>query len=136
MAAITNVDLDHMDRLGSTVTAIAREKAAIIDAWRPCRDRRDRRRPGVIRRRAARVGAPLRLVAAGPVARLDRDGIKVELAGLGPTRVGLRGRHQAANVAVADAILDALADGRDRHGRAPMRAGRATPGPAGPAGSS
>jgi dihydrofolate synthase/folylpolyglutamate synthase len=39
---------------------------------------------------------------------LDRDGIEVELSGLGRTRVGLRGRHQAANVAVADALLDAL----------------------------
>ena len=39
-----------------------------------------------------------------------RDGIAVELAGLGRTDVGLRGRHQAANVAVADALLDALGD--------------------------
>jgi dihydrofolate synthase/folylpolyglutamate synthase len=39
----------------------------------------------------------------------DRDGIEVHLRGLGRTRVGLRGRHQAANVAVADAVLDALA---------------------------
>ena len=31
MAAITNVDLDHMDRLGPTITQIAREKAAIIE---------------------------------------------------------------------------------------------------------
>ena len=38
----------------------------------------------------------------------DRDGIVVALDGLGETRVGLRGRHQAANVAVADAVLDAL----------------------------
>src|SRR4051794_40717541 len=30
VAAITNVALDHMDRLGDTVTAIGREKAAII----------------------------------------------------------------------------------------------------------
>ena len=41
---------------------------------------------------------------------VDRDGLLVELPGLGRTRVALRGRHQAANVAVADAILDALAD--------------------------
>jgi dihydrofolate synthase/folylpolyglutamate synthase len=34
----------------------------------------------------------------------------VELPRLGPTPVGLRGRHQAANVAVADATLDALAE--------------------------
>jgi dihydrofolate synthase/folylpolyglutamate synthase len=39
---------------------------------------------------------------------IDRDGIEVELGRLGRTRVGLRGRHQAANVAVADAMLDAL----------------------------
>jgi dihydrofolate synthase/folylpolyglutamate synthase len=32
----------------------------------------------------------------------------VELPGLGAVRVGLLGRHQAANVAVADAVLDAL----------------------------
>ena len=38
----------------------------------------------------------------------DRDGIVVDLPRLGETRVGLRGRHQAANVAVADATLDAL----------------------------
>ena len=31
VAVVTNVDLDHMDRLGSTVEAIAREKAAIIE---------------------------------------------------------------------------------------------------------
>ena len=108
VAAITNVDLDHMDRLGPTLTAIGREKAAIIE-------RGDRAVTGasgdglaVIRRRAARVGAPLRIVPPAPLVGWDRDGIVVELAGLGETRVGLRGRHQAANVAVADAILDAL----------------------------
>ncbi len=31
VAVVTNVDLDHMDRLGDTVTKIAREKAAIIE---------------------------------------------------------------------------------------------------------
>jgi dihydrofolate synthase / folylpolyglutamate synthase len=43
-----------------------------------------------------------------PVLAVGRDGIEVELARLGRVRVGLRGRHQAANVAVADATLDAL----------------------------
>ena len=109
VATITNVDLDHMDRLGQTVTAIAREKAAIIV-------RGDRAVTGatgdalvVIRRRARRVGVALVEVAPAPLLGLDRDGISVELTGLGATRVGLRGRHQAANVAVADATLDALA---------------------------
>jgi dihydrofolate synthase/folylpolyglutamate synthase len=110
VAAITNVDLDHMDRLGSTVTAIAREKAAIIE-------RGDLAVTGatgdglrVIRQRAARVGAPLRVVAPATLLGWDRDAIMVDLPGLGEARVGLRGRHQAANVAVADAILDALAE--------------------------
>jgi dihydrofolate synthase / folylpolyglutamate synthase len=110
VAAITNVDLDHMDRLGSTITAIAREKAAIIErgdlavtgAWGDGLK--------VIRRRAARVGAPLREVAPVPIVGIDRDGLEVELASLGRARVALRGRHQAANVAIADAVLDALAE--------------------------
>jgi dihydrofolate synthase/folylpolyglutamate synthase len=110
VAAVTNVDLDHMDRLGPTITAIAREKAAIIE-------RGDLAVTGaigdaltVIRRRARRVGAPLTVVAPAPLLGWDRDGIEVRLPRLGPTRIGLRGRHQAANAAVADAILDALAE--------------------------
>ena len=62
----------------------------------------------VIRRRARRMGVPL--TEARPAALLgwDRDGIEVDLPRLGPTRIGLRGRHQAANAAIADATLDAL----------------------------
>ena len=110
VAAVTNVALDHMDRLGPTIPAIAREKAAIIE-------RGDRAVTGaegealkIIRSRAQRVGAPLTAVAPAPIIDWDRDGLTVELPRLGRTRVGLRGRHQAANVAVADAVLDALDD--------------------------
>jgi dihydrofolate synthase / folylpolyglutamate synthase len=108
VAAITNVELDHMDRLGSTVEAIAKEKAAIVmrgdiavtGAWGPALQ--------IIERRARRVGAPLSVAGPAPVLVVDRDGIEVELPSLGRVRVGLRGRHQAANVSVADATLDAL----------------------------
>jgi dihydrofolate synthase/folylpolyglutamate synthase len=62
----------------------------------------------VIRRRARRVGVPLTEVDPAPIVGWDRDAIEVELPRLGRTRVGLRGRHQAANVAIADATLDAL----------------------------
>jgi dihydrofolate synthase/folylpolyglutamate synthase len=110
VAAVTNVDLDHMDRLGPTIAHIAREKAAIIK-------RGDRAVTGatgealaIVRRRAGRLGVPLAVVEPAPIAGLSRDGIEVRLRGLGPTLVGLRGRHQAANVAVADALLDALED--------------------------
>jgi len=108
VAAITNVALDHTDRLGSTVAAIAREKAAIIE-------RGDRAVTGatgealaIVRRRCARLGVPLAIAPPAPVLGWTRDTLTVALPGLGPTSVGLRGRHQAANVATADALLDAL----------------------------
>ena len=110
VAAITNVDLDHTERLGPTIAHIAREKAAIImrGDWAVTGTTGEARE--IVRRRAARLGVRLTIVEPVPVASLDRDGLIVDLPRLGPTRVGLRGRHQAANVAVADAILDALAD--------------------------
>ncbi len=108
VAVVTNVDLDHTDRLGTTVAAIAREKAAIIM-------RGDRAVTGatgaalaVVRRRAARLGVPLTIVEPPPILGWDRDGLLVELPHRGPTRIGLRGRHQAANAAIADGVLDAL----------------------------
>jgi dihydrofolate synthase / folylpolyglutamate synthase len=108
VAVITNVTLDHMDRLGSTVEAIAHEKAAIVmrgdlavtGAWGSALD--------VVRSRCRRVAAPLTLATPAPVLGLDRDGIDIDLGQLGRTRIGLRGSHQAANAAVADATLDAL----------------------------
>jgi dihydrofolate synthase/folylpolyglutamate synthase len=108
VAVVTNVALDHMDRLGPTVEAIAKEKAAIImrgdlavtGAWGSALD--------VIERRSQRVAAPLSVTPPALLRASDRDGIEVELGRLGRVRVGLRGRHQAANVAVADATLDAL----------------------------
>ena len=108
VAAITNIDLDHTEWLGTTIAAIAREKAAIVMPG-------DRAVTGavgealtVIRRRARRVGAPLQVAVPPPVVAVDLGGIVVELPRLGPARVGLLGRHQAANVAVADAVLDAM----------------------------
>ena len=109
VAAITNVDLDHTEHLGPTVELIAREKAAIIM-------RRDLAITGAsgpalgpIRRRARRVDVTLVETSPARVLAFDRDGLVVDLPGLGAVRVGLLGRHQAANLAVADAALDALA---------------------------
>jgi dihydrofolate synthase/folylpolyglutamate synthase len=108
VAVITNVTLDHTDRLGPTVAAIAREKAAIVE-------RGDRAVTGatgealaIVRRRCSRLGVPLLVASPAPVLGLTRDALTVDLPRLGPTAVGLRGRHQAANVATADALLDAL----------------------------
>jgi dihydrofolate synthase/folylpolyglutamate synthase len=108
VAVLTNVGLDHTDRLGSTVAAIAREKAAIIL-------RGDRAVTGatgealaIVRRRCARLNVPLTVADPAAVLGWTRDAMTVELPRLGPTAIGLRGRHQAANLATADALLDAL----------------------------
>jgi dihydrofolate synthase / folylpolyglutamate synthase len=108
VAVVTNVDLDHMDRLGDTITKIAREKAAIIERGDLAVTGASGDGLAVVRRRARRLGVPLTEVAPAPIVGWDRDGIEVDLPRLGKTRVGLRGRHQAANVAIADATLDAL----------------------------
>jgi dihydrofolate synthase / folylpolyglutamate synthase len=108
VATITNVDLDHTDRLGTTIAAIAREKAAIVERGDLAVTGATGEALAIVRRRAARFCVPLTVVPPAPLLGLDRDGIDVELPRLGPTRIGLRGRHQAANVAVADAVLDAL----------------------------
>jgi dihydrofolate synthase/folylpolyglutamate synthase len=97
-----------MDRLGDTIPKIAHEKAAIIERGDVAVTGATEPALAVIRRRARRVGAPLTIVEAAALLGWDRDGIDVELPRLGRTRVGLRGRHQAENVAVADATLDAL----------------------------
>jgi dihydrofolate synthase / folylpolyglutamate synthase len=105
VAAITNVAWDHMDRLGPTLAAIGREKAAIIK--RGDRAVSGASGPGgaVIRRRAARLAVPLREVAPLPVLGLARDGLRLAHPDLGELHVALLGRYQAANVALALGIL-------------------------------
>ncbi|MEW6224904.1 MAG: Mur ligase family protein [Chloroflexota bacterium] len=108
VAVVTNVDLDHMDRLGSTIEAIAREKAAIIERADIAVTGAAGEALAIIRRRCARLGVPLTEVTPPPVLGWGRDGLRVDLPRLGAVDVGLRGRHQAVNVAVADALLDGL----------------------------
>jgi dihydrofolate synthase/folylpolyglutamate synthase len=127
VAAITNIDWDHADRLGATLSAIAGEKAAIIK-------RGDRAVTGatgegleVIRRRARAVGAPLREVKPYPVERMDRAGLVLNAPPYGDLRVSLLGRHQAGNAAVAVAILEELeAAGIVHVDRAAIESGLAT----------
>ena len=108
VAVITNVDLDHMDRLGPTVAAIAREKAAIVERDDVAVTGATGEALAIIRRRCARLRVPLTQVPPPPVLGWSRDVLRVDLPRLGAVDVGLRGRHQAANVAVADALLDGL----------------------------
>jgi dihydrofolate synthase/folylpolyglutamate synthase len=108
VAVITNVALDHMEQLGTTVEAIAREKAAIIERGDVAVTGATGSALAIVRRRASRLRVPLTITEPAQLLGWDRNGIDVELPRLGRTQVGLRGRHQAANVAVADGVLDAL----------------------------
>ena len=109
VSAITNVSLDHMEYLGETVEAIAREKAAVIK-------RGDHNAITgasgvaleVIKRRAARVGVRLEEREPFEVTRMDRGGLHVIAASERELRIGLLGRHQAANASVALGIIGAL----------------------------
>ena len=108
VAVVTNVALDHTDRLGSTLEAIARQKAAIIERGDRAVTGTVGDALGVVRRRCIRLGVPLAIAGPGAVLGWTRDVLTVDLPRLGPTDIGLRGRHQGANLAVADALLDAL----------------------------
>jgi len=78
VAVVTNVSLDHMDRLGDTVPKIAREKAAIIERGDLAVTGATGEALDVIRGRARRVGVPLREVGPAPLLGWDRDGLEVE----------------------------------------------------------
>ncbi len=108
VAAVTNVAMDHAEILGGTIPLIAREKAAIVKLG----DRAVTGATGdalaVVRRRARRLGVPLTETVPLAVLGMDRDGLLVEVPGIGSVCLGLLGRHQAANAAVALGIVDAL----------------------------
>ncbi len=108
VAAITNVELDHMEWLGPTIPLIAREKAAIIKRGDVAVTGADREGLDCIVAVAKRSGAPLTITAPLPVSAIDRRGTLMRDFALGELRVGLIGRHQAANAAVALGILGAI----------------------------
>lgn len=95
-AAVTKVALDHQDRLGETLEAIAREKAAIAKAGAPI----------VLGRMPAAVRAAAEVVARAAGARviaLD-DEPRREL----PQAIGLPGSYQRDNAEVAWRIAEEL----------------------------
>jgi dihydrofolate synthase/folylpolyglutamate synthase len=108
VAVLTNVGLDHVAQLGPTVAAIAREKVQIVKRGDVAVTGAEGEALAIMRRRCARLGVPLDVRLPAPVLGWDRDALRVDLPGLGAVDVGLRGRHQAANVAVADGLLDGL----------------------------
>ncbi len=125
VAAITNVQHDHEKHLGSTLAAIGAEKAAIIKRGNLAVTGATGGGLGPILARASDVSAPLRRAGAGQayaaiVRHAGWDGLVVDaVTPKGPwpaLHVGLLGSHQAANAAVALALLDALGEDAVRRG--------------------
>jgi dihydrofolate synthase/folylpolyglutamate synthase len=114
VSVITRIALDHADRLGATLAAIAREKAGIARARVPLVTAASE--PSalrVIRARARRVGAPLQVIGrdfAVRAAQQRADAYDVRIGGreLLGLRVPLRGSYQADNLGCAVAALGCL----------------------------
>ena len=94
--ALTPIDLDHMDMLGDTVRAIAREKAGILKPGVPCFSvPQPSQVREVIQSEADRVGAPVTFLREEAV----------------PLPLRLPGRHQHTNAKLAWRLSRAILGG-------------------------
>jgi dihydrofolate synthase/folylpolyglutamate synthase len=127
VAAVTNVALDHEKHLGPTLAAIGTEKAMIIKPGDLAVTGATGRGLLPIVERCASIDVPLR--RAGPrqayratVRDAGWDGLVLDVRGGGRRLdglvVGMLGRHQAANAAVAIALLDAIQQAAESRGAA------------------
>jgi dihydrofolate synthase/folylpolyglutamate synthase len=98
IVAITQIAMDHEQYLGQTIESIASEKAAII-------------RPGV----TAIIGKQDPRALSMLLSRCKETGVHPILATppSEPIRIGLRGRHQLENAAVAIHLAETLSISRD-----------------------
>jgi dihydrofolate synthase/folylpolyglutamate synthase len=116
VVVLTNVSLDHVQLLGPTVEAVAREKAGIIKRRVPVVTAEVEGTAADVFAAAARAAdAPLRAVSAAQIrdVSVDLDGTAVTVTGTGwgnlRVRTPLPGRHQALNAALAVHALDCAA---------------------------
>ena len=110
VVVITNIGLDHTGVLGSTVEAIAAEKAAVIKpGCRVVLYRQSESVMDVVRQVCAEQGAALRIVGVEELEVLSDtlDGQKILWKGRELT-LPLLGEHQRHNAAVALTVLDVL----------------------------
>lgn len=109
VSAITNVSLDHMEHLGPTIEDIAREKSHVIKRGDAAAvTGASGQALAIIHGRSRRVKVPLAEVDPLPINSMDGQAVHVLTPDGQPLSLNLLGRHQAANAAVAWAILDAL----------------------------
>ncbi|MFU8888106.1 MAG: bifunctional folylpolyglutamate synthase/dihydrofolate synthase [Trueperaceae bacterium] len=103
LSVITQIALDHEAVLGPDVATIAGEKAGVLRAGRPAVTSAEGVALGVVRARAAEIGAALEVVDEAGAELRDLGWAGVEVRGLGPApiRAPLLGAHQARNLAAA-----------------------------------
>ena len=114
LSAVTNVDLDHCDYLGSTLEEIAREKAGIIKSGVPLlTSEPDDRIRSVLSATCEALGAPFIHVGSDTAemsveVREDHTAFDVSTPAWGRLRLQtpLPGDHQAVNGALAVALLE------------------------------
>lgn len=113
--AITNIDLEHTQFLGDTLEKIAFEKAGIIKPGVPVIVSETRPGPrAVILDRARELQAPALLLDRDFSFSAEGDAFDLRFAcdgpggPIGPVRLGLAGRYQGPNAAVATALAATL----------------------------
>jgi dihydrofolate synthase/folylpolyglutamate synthase len=108
VSVITAIELEHTDKLGDTLGAIAREKAGILRPGVPvlC-GRLPVEAREVVRARAAEVGAPLCEVVPREV-EAGADGVRFTLSDGRRVHGGVLGAHQARNLALAVGAAEAF----------------------------
>lgn len=113
--AITAIAMDHMDFLGNTLTAIAREKAGIIKPGVPCATGRQAPEVSALFARIASERGAM-LLARDAAWRIAPEGAGLRYEDgrgtLGLPRPSLLGEHQHDNAGIAIAALRATGDAR------------------------
>lgn len=111
VTAVTSIGMDHTDRLGDTLAAIAAEKAGIFKPGVPAVvGPMAAEALEVMRATAARRGCPL----WEPGRHLQREGrskgwmFRSPGGEVGPVKLAMEGQHQGANASVAVGILHML----------------------------
>lgn len=115
VVALTNVSLDHVQLLGSSIESVAREKAGILKPGVAVVTAESGKVPlDIFAARAAELGAPFRIVRpadvedvyTGPAGTELR--VRTEQWGRVEVHTALAGRHQAWNAALAVRALELL----------------------------
>ncbi len=128
VSVITNVAFEHMEYLGDSLAAIAREKAGIVKRRVPVVSGAAATARRIVEETADRYECPLYLLGRdfsfrkSGDQRMDYHGLRTELKDL---FVNLRGDYQLGNGAVALAALECLREEGFSVGESAMRAGLA-----------